>query len=326
MYMLLHTRIQLMEGAIGVKKDAKKLEILKAVSPASLVRQIRTDKKAFCVYLVLMLLVIAVMLYSIFVGQWESVFICALTSILFFIPPFVEKTFRVELPTMLEVIALIFVFCAEILGEIAGFYTKFPIWDNLLHSVNGLMFAAFGFCLVDVFNRNKKFRFELSPLYLALFSFCFSMTIGVLWEFFEFGMDSFANIDMQKDRLVQDIYSVWFDPQNNNNVQAYPDIVSTTFVTESGQVVTMPGYLDIGLFDTMKDLMINFIGAVIFSVIGYFYIKQRGKGKFASHFIPVFLEEAQQGEEQLIADVTAQVPVETAGGQVSAATTTTEVN
>lgn len=279
-----------------MKMDAGKLENLRAVSPSSLVRQIRTNKKAFIVYLVLMSLVIAIMLYSIFVGQWESVFVCILTMLLFFIPPFVERTFRVELPTTLEVIALLFVFCAEILGELGGFYMKFPIWDNLLHSVNGLMFAAFGFCMVDVLNRNKKFRFQLSPLYLAMFAFCFSMTIGVLWEFFEFGMDTFANIDMQKDRIVNDIYSVHFDPANNNNVYAFPDILSTTFVTESGQTVTMQGYLDIGLIDTMKDLMINFIGAVVFSVIGYFYIKRRGKGKFARHFIPVFLEECE-GEE-----------------------------
>ncbi len=282
-----------------MKADNNKLEILKAASPASLIRQIKTNKKAFVVYLVLMTIVVSIMLYSIFVGQWESVFVCVLTIILFWIPPFVERTFRVELPTTLEVIALLFAFCAEILGEIAGFYMKFPIWDTLLHSVNGLMFAAFGFCLVDVLNRHKRFRFILSPAYLALFAFCFSMTIGVLWEFFEFGADFFLNTDMQKDRIVRDIYSVWFDPQNNNNVQAYPGVTSTTIHTTSTEVIVPGGYLDIGLIDTMKDLMINFVGAVVFSVIGYFYIKKRGEGKFAKQFIPEFLEEQEEKAEQL---------------------------
>ncbi len=282
-----------------MKKIEKKLDILKVTSPVSLVRQIKTNKKAFVAYLILMALVVLVMGYSIFVGQWESFFVCILTMILFLIPPFVERTFKVELPTTLEVIALLFAFCAEILGEIGGFYMKFPIWDTILHSVNGLMFAAFGFCMVDVLNRNKKFLFELSPMYVALFSFCFSMTIGVLWEFFEFGVDIITGSDMQKDRMVQNIHSVFFDSTKSNTVLNYNEITSTTVHMANGDVLFAGGYLDIGLIDTMKDLMINFVGAVLFSIIGYFYIKHRGKGKFAHHFIPVFLEQENTACEDL---------------------------
>ncbi len=264
---------------------------------ASLINQIRTNKKSFTVYLVLRLIVIAVIIRSAFAGRWESVFIGVLALVLFLIPPFVEKSFKVELPTMLEALAFMFVFCAEILGEIGGFYVKIPIWDTMLHTVNGFMFAAFGFCLVDIFNRNPRFKFRLSPIFLALVAFCFSMTIGVLWEFFEFGMDSFFGLDMQKDFIVDTFGTVTLDPTGGNEVQTINGIKETVIVLSNGEQIIIPdGYLDIGIADTMKDLFVNFIGAVLFSIVGFFYIKQRGKGKLASQFIPVFkAREAEDG-------------------------------
>lgn len=123
---------------------------------------------------------------------------------------------------------------------------------------------------------------------MALVAFCFSMTAGVLWEFFEFGMDRLFQMDMQKDTIVNSITSVMLDPTNSNIPVTIDGITS---VAVNGQDLGFGGYLDIGLFDTMKDLFVNFIGAVVFSTIGYFYIKHRGKGKLAKAFIPTITEE-----------------------------------
>ena len=258
----------------------------------SLFAQMRHNKHAYHVYLVLLLLTVLAAIRSAFVGHWESVFICFLAFLLYFIPPLIEKTTKVELPTTLQILAFVFVFAAQVLGEIANFYERVPIWDALLHTVCGFMFAAFGFSLVDILNRGKANRHEMSPVFLAFVAFCFSMTIGVMWEFIEFGIDSLLLKDMQKDFLVSNIYSVTFDPEKSNKVVALKEITKTIITMKDGSTVTIDGYLDIGLVDTMKDLLVNLIGAIVFSVIGFFYVKHRGKGKFAGQFIPKFKEDS----------------------------------
>ena len=246
----------------------------------------RDHRAAFLVYLLLRAVVIAALVLSALRGAWESVFLCALTLVLFLLPAFVEKNFRVELPDTLEIIILLFIFATQILGELDAWYVRYPGWDTLMHTLNGFLCAAVGFSLVDLLNRNVRTGFKLSPIYLSLVAFCFSMTVGVLWEFFEFAMDRFFLQDMQKDTILHTISSVALDPSMSN----HPVIVrGITDVAVNGESLGLGGYLDVGLYDTMKDLFVNFIGAVVFSVIGYFYVRGRGKGTFAERFIPVVL-------------------------------------
>ena len=253
--------------------------------------QIKQDKRAYTVYVLLSIAILSVIVRSAFLGRWENVFTGVLASVLLLIPPVIERSFHVELPTTLEILTYVFVFCAEILGEIGNFYVHFPFWDTMLHTFNGFMFAAFGFCLVDIFNKTKRFRFELSPIFLTLVAFCFSMTIGVLWEFFEFGADMLLHTDMQKDTFQTVINSVSLPNDLGEKVTHIKDIATTTIVTQGGEMITVQGYLDIGLADTVKDLFVNLIGAIVFSVIGFFYVKRRGKGYIANQFIPVFRQE-----------------------------------
>ncbi len=206
-----------------------------------------------------------------------------LTLLLLVIPSLVQVTMKIELPTTLEIIILVFIFAAEILGEIREFYIVFPFWDTVLHTLNGFLAAAIGFSLVDLLNRSERMVFKLSPLFTAIVAFCFSMTIGVIWEFFEFGMDHILGFDMQKDTIIHTIRSVMLDPAGGNNVA---EIGNITSVVVQGKDLGLGGYLDIGLIDTMKDLMVNFIGAVVFSVIGYFYVKNRGRGRVVGRFVP----------------------------------------
>ena len=214
-------------------------------------------------------------------GDYYSVFLCVLTLALFNIPYLVENWLKVDLPVVLESIILLFIFSAEILGEIGSFYTHIPWWDTMLHTLNGFLMAAIGFALIDILNNSPKFHITMSPLFVAFVAFCFSMTVGVVWEFFEFFMDYFALTDMQKDRMVTDISSVLINPSGLNDTIIIKDIESTAVTLKDGTVqVFQGGYLDIGIIDTMKDLLVNLIGAVVFSVIGYFYIIGRNKIKW----------------------------------------------
>ena len=255
------------------------------------------NKTTLTVYLVLRALIILALVRAVFRREYQSVFLCALSLGLMVLPSILSKKLKVVLPSTLEVIILLFIYAAEILGEMNAFYVRVPHWDTMLHTINGFLCAAIGFCLVDMMNRNERFSFRLSPLYLAIVSFCFSMTVGVLWEFFEFAGDYFLGMDMQNDIVVGAIHSVNLDPTRTNTVVHIRDIVDTILVHSDGtqEALGLGGYLDIGIIDTMKDLFVNFIGAVVFSVIGYFYVKEKGKGKVANRFIPkVDYQEAQE--------------------------------
>lgn len=248
------------------------------------------DKKTLAVYFLLRFFVIVVMIIQIFRSNWEGVFVCFLTLFLFLVPFFIDKKLNINLPTLLEIIILLFIFAAEILGEIQNFYGIIPYWDMILHTINGFLCGAIGFSLIDILNENKKLRFKLSPIYVALVAFCFSMTIGVMWEFFEYGVDKVLKYDMQKDKIVTSISSVALNPEGENVPVVIDDIVSTSiFYLEDGTLKGFSvddGYLDIGLNDTMEDLLVNFVGAVTFSVFGFLYIKNREKYKLVEGFIP----------------------------------------
>ena len=255
---------------------------------------LRRKRTVAAVYVLLRFLVILTMVAQFFNGNYESVFLCLLTLVLFLLPTILERALMVDLPNTLEVIILLFIFSAEILGEISAFYTTFQGWDTILHTLNGFLCAAIGFALVDLCNRHERVSLSLSPVYMAIVAFCFSMTIGVLWEFFECFMDQMFLLDMQKDTIVHSIGSVMLDPAGGNTPVAIHDITDVIVVTADGaqHPLGLGGYLDIGILDTMKDLFVNFIGAVVFSFIGYFYVKNRGKGWFAKRFIPKVLPES----------------------------------
>ena len=257
-----------------------------------------TNKATLAVYLVLRGLVIFSLVRAALHGQFESVFFCILTLVLLVLPSILTRRLQIELPTTLEIIVLLFIFAAEILGELNSFYIRVPNWDTMLHTLNGFLCAAVGFALVDMLNRSDRFSFKLSPLYLAIVAFCFSMTVGVLWEFFEYFSDVFLGFDMQKDTVIHALHTVELDPTRSNKVIALKGISDVILVHSDGTqtALGLGGYLDVGLNDTMKDLIVNFIGAVVFSVIGFFYVKEKGKGRFAARFIPRVLRTTEKEE------------------------------
>ena len=146
-------------------------------------------KKRTVIHSVLSIIVIGVMAARFVRADYFSVFLCVLTLLLFDIPIFANKIFKVTLPYELEVVILLFVFAAEILGEIGSFYTHIPWWDTMLHTINGFLMSAIGFALIDILNNSPRFHIKLSPVFVVVVAFCFSMTIGVIWEFYEYSVD-----------------------------------------------------------------------------------------------------------------------------------------
>ena len=263
------------------------------------------NRLSLIVFLVLNVSTVATLVRSMFIGNFEHVFLCLLSLVLFQMPIVLQRGLRIQLPSTLMIVVLVFIYAAEIQGEIENYYGNVPGWDTALHTINGFLCAAIGFALVDLLNRSNRTSLHLSPGYLALVSFCFSMTVGVLWEFLEFGVDVFTGLDMQKDFFVSSISSVALNPAGENVPVAIRGIVSTTLHLADGSTYEMAGYLDIGLIDTMKDLLVNFVGAVCFSVIGFFYVRGRGEAgaglveRIARRFIPVVLESpAREGTRE----------------------------
>lgn len=258
------------------KKIARFREYMRTIMMA-----MKENKSTTIVYFVLRFAVIAVMILQILNGNYENVFLCILTLILFIVPSFIELKFKVYLPSTLEIIILLFIFAAEILGEIHDYYYTYQYWDTILHTINGFLAAAVGYSLVDLLNKSDRVKFELSPIFMAIVAFSFSMTIGELWEFFEFGMDQLFGMNTQKDTILT---SVPYLPTGPNGERETTENITSVIV--NGIPLTVEGYVDIGLIDTMYDLIVNFVGAFIFSVFGFFYAKGYITGKFIKRFIP----------------------------------------
>lgn len=244
-----------------------------------------SNKASVIVYFILRFLVILCLIREICYGNFENALICVLALILFLVPAFLEKTLKIEFPTTLEILIFVFIFSAEILGEINNFYGKYELFDDILHAINGFACASIGFSSVYILNEKTK-SLKLSPFFVALVSFCFSMTIGILWEFFEYNADKYLGLDMQKDTYVENINTVILDPEESNKVIKIEDIEYTILYDKDGKELTkIDNYLDLGIHDTMEDLKVNFIGAFVFSIYGYLYTINNKKYKLAGKFI-----------------------------------------
>jgi hypothetical protein len=181
---------------------------------------------------------------SIYEKSWIALFIAILALIAVWLPSALEKNFDVHLPLEFEFILNLFIYGSIFLGEIHGFYTLFWWWDVVLHAMSGVAFGFIGFLIL--FSLYKSKRFQASPFLIAVFAFSFALALGTLWEIFEFFMDSFFALNMQKS----------------------------------------------GLVDTMTDLIVNAVGAIVVSISGYAYMKNRKTehGVF-HHFLTKYLKQ-----------------------------------
>lgn len=168
---------------------------------------------------------------------------CLLGIVIIHLPMFVSKQFKIELPTALYVMYIVFLYAAIFLGEVRSFYYKIPYWDIILHAFSSMMTGMLGFMLVALLNRSEYTKLSLSPFFVAMFAFCFSLAVGTIWEIYEFLADGILKTNMQK------------------------------FITAEG--VVLLGHD--ALHDTMTDFIIDAFGALVASLTGYFSLKS-GKG------------------------------------------------
>lgn len=166
---------------------------------------------------------------------------CLLGIVALFIPSIISKKWKISIPSTMYMIYIIFLYAAIFLGEVRDFYYRIPHWDTILHTFSGAALGALGFSVVSLLNKQEKLNVNLSPFFVALFSFCFAITMGVIWEIYEFSFDGLLHLNMQK------------------------------FALENG--VNLVGRA--ALCDTMKDLIVDSIGALTTSILGYISLKYK---------------------------------------------------
>lgn len=216
------------------------------------------------VYALLYAILIFSFIYCLVLKNYYIALYSVLVSVFLTLPELLKRMFHLIMPAALELSIVLFMFSSVFLGHALDFYSKFPHWDAMLHTFSGFLMAAVGIALIDICNRHSAAR-ALSPIFAVLFAFCFSMTVGVLWEFYEYAVDTLFDYDMQKDTYITVINS---DLVNG----AIPLPVES--VTLNG--TKLEGYIDIGLIDTMSDMIDNAVGALILSVFSWFYLKGKG--------------------------------------------------
>lgn len=166
---------------------------------------------------------------------------CLLGIVALFIPSMISKKWKITIPSSMYIIYVIFLYAAIFLGEVRDFYYRIPHWDTILHTFSGAALGALGFSVVNLLNKQEKLKVNLSPFFVALFSLCFAITMGVVWEIYEFSFDGLLGLNMQK------------------------------FALENG--VNLVGRA--ALCDTMKDLIVDSIGALVISILGYISLKYK---------------------------------------------------
>ncbi len=166
---------------------------------------------------------------------------CALGVLVIHIPQLLKKKYAFEIPNSMFLLYLLFLYCAIFLGEVRRYYIEVPFWDDLLHTFSSIMTGLFAFMLTAVMNRGKQLADKLPPIFISLFAFTFSISIGALWEIYEFTMDALLELNMQKYRLDD----------------------GTMLVGRAA------------LADTMKDIAVDTLGAFISSLFGYFSLKHK---------------------------------------------------
>ncbi|MBQ3080451.1 MAG: hypothetical protein IJC48_10730 [Clostridia bacterium] len=190
--------------------------------------------------------------------------------LLVFVPYLLEWVFKIRISLGLKITYSLFPLLGPVLGNVYKFYHIVPYWDKFLHSLSGFAFAALGYCLIDLMERGRTH----SKTVKAMFAFCFSMMIAGVWELYEYIGDRLFALDLQNDTVINGISSYLLGAETG----AIGKISEITSVTVNGRALPYNGYIDIGLIDTMNDMLTCMLGTLVFIVIA---VKDK-RGRFAS--------------------------------------------
>ena len=223
---------------------------------------------------------LAFLVRSLVAGRWGHVGLCVLCITLYSLPALLGLVFRASIPPLLYGIAACFAAAANLGGEVSGFYLRLPFWDSALHFIWGVLAAVIGYSMPDLLSRKEGVSRALPKAAAVLLSVSFSMLIAVFWEFVEFAVDLWFHTDMQKDCWIYSIYSVFLQPEGLNQAQQ----VDISNVIVNGE--SWPAYLDIGLRDTMFDLLWTFIGAIPGAALVLTDFRRTGRSRILGSLLP----------------------------------------
>ena len=218
----------------------------------------RNNKTSMIITNMVRIALICVFIRGFFVGDHSQDFLIILTFFMTYYPSILEKKFGVYLPNTLQIVITLFIFAAQVLGEMSGFYDKISWWDTMLHATSGVILGLVGFLFIYLLNEKGDANVNLSPIFVVIVAFCFALTMGVFWEIFEFSADRLLGFNMQKFR--------------------------------------MPG--QDGLIDTMEDLIVDAIGAIIACIFGWRYMEKRKDTLFNDYFDRWFKSETIKNPEK----------------------------
>lgn len=236
------------------------------------------NKFSFVAFIIIWILSFISFINAIVLGDWFKIGLAFSALILYFLPFFIYKIFQISLPTVLEIVYYLFIFAALILGEVFAFYGPYPHWDIVLHGLSGFILAGVGVFIITASIKNKAPKWII-----LLFAFCFSTTLGVAWECLEFSFDQIVRTDAQKDMHLTSISTITLQRDGGNKPVRLDQIEKEEIYLQNGEVITIDeGHLDVGIMDTMKDLLINTAGAVIFVALAIADKKHR----LTKNFIP----------------------------------------
>ena len=162
----------------------------------------RADRIQLILAYGMQILMLTAVVYSLVEQAWLSAFLATGAFLVTLLPAYMRRSMRVYLPLEFDFILILFIFASIILGEMRSYYERFWWWDIALHTSAGMVMGIIGFALVFILNRHERVAVALDPFFVAFFSFCFAETIGVIWELFEYAMDSFFGMNMQKSGLA----------------------------------------------------------------------------------------------------------------------------
>lgn len=184
--------------------------------------------------------------------------ICLVSGLCLTLPTVLERLLKIRVATPVYIFVLLYAI-GPTLGHAYTFYYLIPWWDTLLHTVGGVVFALLGAYLPRLFYKNEE---DCPILLCVLFGLFFSITIAVLWEFFEFFCDRLFSTDLQSDTLLREFYSYILGDKSTGNV-GFSGAINE--ITLGG--VTVDGYIDLGLFDTVKDMFVESLGAALYVIV-----------------------------------------------------------
>lgn len=237
------------------------------------------------IYVLLNLIIIINAIIEIINGNITNIVICVVSIILLFFPNFLEKKLNIKVPYILKILIYFYIFGTQILGEVNHFYLRVKYWDKIFHGLHGVIGSSIGFSLVYLLNKNSIHK-VFKPFFVVLTAFCISISISVIWEVLEYTLDISFKTDSQNDRYIDSINTVYLDSKKEGNVIKIDDISYVVLYDKNNnELKKLNGYLDIGLFDTMNDLIINIVTSLLFCFYSYWYLLNKEKYCVINNFV-----------------------------------------